>query len=108
MDYFDSFNTKQALHPAKGITVKSAHLDNVMMTYMEFAPDTDLTEHAHPHEQITMILHGKLLMTVDGRTKTMHKGDVVTIPPNKTHSAKSLEQPTIAVDAWSPPRKEYK
>lgn len=108
MDYFESFKTKQSVKPAAGITVKSVHLDSVMMTYMEFEPNTDLPEHAHPHEQITMIHQGKLEMTVDGQTKIMQKGDVVIVPSNKTHSARTLEEPTIAVDAWSPPRQDYK
>ncbi len=107
-EYFSDFKTADFVTPAEGIKVKSVHLDNVMMTYMEFEPNTDLPEHSHPHEQITMIHQGKLEMTVDGQMKIMHKGDVVIVPPNKTHSARTLEEPTIAVDAWSPTRQDYK
>ncbi len=108
MDYFESFKTKHGINPIEGITVKSVHLDNVMMTYMEFKPNTDLPEHAHPHEQITMIQQGRLEMTVDTQTMIMQTGDVVTVPPNVTHSARTLDEPTIAVDAWSPIREDYK
>jgi quercetin dioxygenase-like cupin family protein len=108
MKYVESFKTKQGIKPIEGITVKSVHLDNVMMTYMEFEPNTDIPEHAHPHEQITMIHRGRLEMTVDTQTTIMQPGDVVKVPPNITHSARTLEEPTIAVDAWSPIREDYK
>lgn len=108
MDYFECFKTRLGIKPIEGITVKSVHLDNVMMTYMEFEPNTDLPEHAHPHEQITMIHQGRLEMTVDTQTMIMQAGDVVTVPANVTHSARTLDEPTIAVDAWSPIREDYR
>ena len=70
-EYFRDFKTADFVTPMDGIKVKSVHLDNVMMTYMEFEPNTDLPEHAHPHEQITMIHQGRLEMTVDTQTTIM-------------------------------------
>ena len=107
-EYFRDFKIARFVTPIEGIKVKSVHLDNVMMTYMEFEPKTDLSEHAHPHEQITMIHRGRLEMTVDGKSRIMQTGDVVTVPANITHSARTLDEPTIAVDAWSPIREDYK
>ncbi len=107
-EYFSDFKCAGFVEPLAGIRVKSVCLDNVMMTYMEFEPNTDLPEHAHGHEQITMIHRGRLEMTVDGQTKVMKEGDVVVVPANIIHSAKTLDEPTIAVDAWSPIREDYK
>ena len=107
-EYFSDFKCAGFVEPLAGIRVKSVCLDNVMMTYMEFEPNMVLPEHVHPHEQITMIHRGKLEMTVDGQTRIMETGDVVVVPPEITHSVQTLEEPTIAVDAWSPVREDYK
>ena len=107
-EYFSDFKCAGFVEPLAGIRVKSVCLDNVMMTYMEFEPNMVLPEHVHPHEQITMIHRGKLEMTVDGQTRIMEQGDVVVVPANVTHRARTLDEPTIAIDAWSPVREDYK
>ena len=107
-EYFSDFKCVGFVEPLAGIRVKSVCLDNVMMTYMEFEPNMILPEHVHSHEQITMVHQGKLEMTVDGQTRIMEQGDVVVVPPEITHSAQTLEKPTIAVDTWSPVREDYK
>lgn len=107
-EYFSDFKCAGFIEPLAGIRVKSVYLDNAMMTYMEFEPNMVLPEHVHPHEQITMIHRGKLEMTVDGQTRVMEQGDVVVVPANVTHSARTLDEPTIAIDAWSPVREDYK
>ncbi len=107
-EYFSDFKCAGFVEPLEGIRVKAVCRDNVMMTYMEFEPNMVLPEHVHPDEQITMIHQGKLEMTVDGQTQLMETGDGVVVPANATHSAKTLDEPTIAVDAWSPIREDYK
>ena len=108
VENFASFKTMQGISPVEGVMIKSVHLDNVMMTYMEFAPGSILPEHKHPHEQITTIIAGNMEMTVGDQTQLMHPGDVVTVPPNIVHSAKVIEDKAIAIDAWSPIRDDYK
>jgi quercetin dioxygenase-like cupin family protein len=98
----------EGISPIEGVTIKSVHLDNVMMTYMQFAPGSILGEHKHPHEQLTTIIAGKLELTVGEQTQLMEPGDVVTVPPNILHSAKVIGEKAIAIDAWSPVREDYK
>lgn len=107
-NYFYLFKDQKFKEPIKGIRIRSVYLDKAMMTYMEFEPNSVIPEHKHQHEQITIILEGKMEMVVGGIKKTVSKGDVVAIPSNTTHSAQILEVFTIAVDAWSPVREDYK
>ena len=108
VENFASFKTMQGISPAEGVMIKSVHLDNVMMTYMQFAPGSILPEHKHPHEQITTIIAGNMEMTVGDQTQLMRPGDVAIVPPNIVHSAKVIEDKAIAIDAWSPIREDYK
>ncbi len=82
-------------------------LDKAMLTYFEMAPDTQFPEHSHEAEQITLVLEGELTFTYEGKTVTLKPGEVIAIPSNVKHSAKTGSMPCKAVDAWSPVRREY-
>jgi quercetin dioxygenase-like cupin family protein len=91
----------------KGITVRSVANINSMITFFEFAPNSIVPEHRHPHEQITVVTVGSLKMTIEGETKTLKTGEGVVIPPNVEHKATSSNQITKALDAWYPLREDY-
>ncbi len=107
MDYFDSFETKAGISPLKGFLFKEAHLDNVMITWVEMEPGSILPEHKHDHQQISLVVEGKLELTVGGTTRQMKKGDVAVVPSQVVHSGRVLDEFTIAVDAWNPIREDY-
>ncbi len=90
----------------KGVMMRSVFLDNVMLTYFEFEPNTEIPCHNHPHEQITFILEGEMEVKVEEKTKILGPGEGVTVLPNKEHSARALTQVRV-VDAWNPIRVDY-
>ena len=79
-----------------------------MLTFFEFAPDSTVPEHMHPHEQITLVLEGELEFTLGDETRIIKAGEGATIPPEVPHSARTLSQPTKALDAWHPIREDYR
>lgn len=91
-----------------GITRRAVYLDNVMLTFFDFEPGAVVPEHAHPHEQITYVLEGAMDFTLGSETCILRAGYGVCIPPNMPHSARILESPTRALDAWHPVREDYK
>jgi len=91
-----------------GVTRRAVYLDNVMTTFFDFEPGAVVPEHAHPHEQITYVIEGTMVFTLDGETHTLRAGEGVCIPPNVSHGARILEEPTRALDAWHPVREDYK
>ena len=91
-----------------GIDRRAVWLDGVMLTFFTFAPHAIVPEHEHAHEQITLVTRGAMAFTLDGETKTLRAGDGVCIPPNVTHKAVILGEETEAIDAWNPPREDYK
>jgi quercetin dioxygenase-like cupin family protein len=78
-----------------------------MMTFFEFKPNTVIPSHKHPHEQITYVIEGEMEFTVEGETKILRAGGGVAIYSNQEHSARVLDKPTRAVDAWYPIREDY-
>jgi len=91
-----------------GIERRAVWLDGVMLTFFTFKPGAIVSEHAHPHEQITLVTKGAMEFTLDGETRRLNAGQGVCIPPNVPHSALTLDGPTEVIDAWSPPREDYK
>ena len=91
-----------------GIDRRAVWLDGLMLTFFSFDPNAVVPEHAHPNEQITLVTRGAMEFTLDGETKLLRAGDGVCIPPNVAHKAVILDQATEAIDAWNPPRDDYK
>ncbi len=106
--HFSSLVSGAALEsPLKGVAIRSVHLERTMMTRMEFEAGCEIPEHAHEHEQITLILDGEMEITVAGETRLLSQGEAVAVPSNVLHSAR-FPTATVAVDAWSPVRDDYK
>ncbi len=104
------FNEKdlKAKQILEGITLRAVSGNNTMMTFFEFASNAVIPSHKHPHEQITYVIEGEMEFTVEGETKILKEGDGVVIFSNQEHSARVLDKPAKAVDAWYPIREDYR
>jgi quercetin dioxygenase-like cupin family protein len=107
MEYFSDVKTMNGISPLAGFIFKEVHLDNLMLTWVEMEQGSILPEHAHPHEQISLVVTGELELTIGGVTRVMRHGDVAVVPSKVKHSGKVLKGPTVAVDAWNPIREDY-
>ncbi len=93
--------------PVPGAKMWAVGLEKAMLTYFEMAPNTQFPEHSHEAEQITLILEGELTFAFEGKAATLKPGEVIAVPSNVKHSARTGDMPCKVVDAWSPVRKEY-
>ena len=91
----------------EGIELRTVHGEKMTLAYWEFAPETDLPEHSHPHEQIAMLQAGRFVLTVDGEPRELQQGEVVVIPPNISHSGRSITASKV-VDIFSPVREDMR
>ena len=60
----------------------------------------------HPNEQLTLVLSGKIKVTVKGQTRVLSKGDAVIIPSQLPHDVEVIEDCTV-IEVFSPPRAEW-
>ena len=51
--------------------------------------------HSHPHEQIIIVLEGRLQFTLDGETEELGPGQAVHIPPDVPHSVRMIEDSEV-------------
>ena len=81
--------------------------EKVMVIQNTFSPGTGVPEHAHIHEQISYVVEGSLVVTMEGTTYTLNAGDSLLMPSNLSHSASSPKG-AVVIEAFAPPREDFK
>jgi quercetin dioxygenase-like cupin family protein len=98
--------------PAKellaGVRVRSVHLADLMMTFVEYPAGATVPMHHHPYEQITYVLEGQLEVSIGAETRLLGPGEGVQVPANMEHGSRTVGGPAKAVDAWTPVPKMFK
>ena len=91
----------------KGFKGKFVHSENITIAHWTIDSGSLLPLHKHEHEQIAILLKGKLEFTMKGETKIIEPGQDVIIPSNVEHSGKALTDCHI-IDVFYPVREDYK
>lgn len=92
---------------AAGIERQMVVGQNMMMCRFRFAPFVITNEHSHPHEQMTLIVQGKVKFTISGEEHILSAGDVLHFPPHNRHGATMLDEEVILIDIFSPIREDF-
>ena len=77
-----------------------------MLVRWEFSKGALAARHSHPHEQIVVMVQGRLRLIVGDTETIMGRDDIVVIPPDTPHEAQALED-TIVMDIFSPLREDF-
>jgi quercetin dioxygenase-like cupin family protein len=91
-----------------GMKAAIVHGEGLTLTRWELEKGADLADHTHPHTQITLIVSGGIRFRLaGGESYAATAGDYLIFEPNERHGGEVLED-TIAVDAFSPAREDFK
>jgi quercetin dioxygenase-like cupin family protein len=96
-----------AEQPAPGIERRMIWGERLMICRLRFDPHVVTAVHSHPHEQMTIVEHGRVRFTIDGRDHIAQAGDVLHFPSNTPHGATILDQETVLIDVFSPVREDF-
>lgn len=94
-------------NPAPGIQRQMVVGQNVMMVRFTFEPFLVTPEHTHPHEQMTLVVQGKVKFFIEGEVKIVSPGDVLHFPPHNRHGATMLDEEVVLIDIFSPVREDF-
>lgn len=89
-----------------GYEARFIHSETMTLALVNAKAGSPLSEHHHPHEQITQLISGDFKLTVGGVLHHMKPGDVVTIPSNTPHSAYAISD-CVIMDTFHPRRDDY-
>ncbi|MEO6392235.1 MAG: cupin domain-containing protein [Pyrinomonadaceae bacterium] len=92
---------------APGIKRQMVVGQNVMMVRFTFDPLVVTDEHTHPHEQMTLVVKGRVKFTIEGEVKIVNAGDVLHFPPHNRHGATMLDEEVVLIDIFSPIREDF-
>jgi len=90
-----------------GVWLKTiAHGEKTLMGRFRLSKGALVPAHDHPHEQIGILISGRLRFTVGGEVFEAAEGDSWCIPGGVAHSAEALFD-SVAVEVFSPVREDY-
>ena len=69
--------------------------EQVELGVLRFKAGEGAKEHAHPHEQVLLVLSGRVRMTIDGKVHELGPRDVAHMPPNVPHSLSAIEDSEV-------------
>jgi quercetin dioxygenase-like cupin family protein len=107
-EYFYSLDDCPRHRIFPGVEIRTAWLERLMTSLVEFEPNAVVEEHQHPHEQMGIVLSGRAEFIVGGESKVLGPGDVYRIPGGVRHKVVALGEPVRAFDVFSPVREDYK
>jgi quercetin dioxygenase-like cupin family protein len=90
-----------------GVEIFTAAGQNVMLSLVEFEPDSEVVEHSHPHEQLGLLLEGELDFVIGDERQTLTAGAMWRIPGGVVHSVKAGRRGARALDVFNPVREDY-
>ncbi len=90
-----------------GVTIATCAADKMMLSVVDLEPGSVVEEHAHPHEQVGMVLAGRAVFFIGGEQKTLGPGDLYRIPGHVKHRVVALDEPVRALDIFTPIREDY-
>jgi quercetin dioxygenase-like cupin family protein len=91
-----------------GVAIRTVAGQAMMLSVVTFEPNSVVTDHAHPHEQMGVMISGRLEFTVGGITRTLGPGDAWRIPGGVLHRVRALDGPAVALDVFHPIREDYR
>ncbi|ODT98303.1 MAG: cupin [Planctomycetes bacterium SCN 63-9] len=106
-DYFVSSEegSRHTIFP--GVQIQTMAGRQIMLSLVTFEPDGVVLDHAHPHEQVGMLISGNLEFTIGGITRTIGPGDKWRIPGGVSHRVRAVNGPAVALDVFNPIREDY-
>lgn len=91
----------------EGIDARIFFGEQVMISVVEFAPNSKGNLHHHPEEQWGVLLKGSLQRVQGDEIVEMKEGDFWVTPSNVPHTIYAGENGATVLDIFSPIRKEY-
>jgi len=100
--------TKEEIGPGRKRYL--GYTDKLMMVVIDFhdgptaEPDPP---HSHPHEQVSYVVTGELIVHIGDDSKNLKPGDMFTVPPDIPHTVQLLSGHVRLVDTFTPIRDEF-
>ncbi len=74
------------------------------LNWVKYEPGSCYLLHSHPYEQTSVVIQGRMRLTVGDEVRDVGPGDMWFAPSGMPHGGEILgDEPVIFVDVYSPP-----
>ncbi len=78
--------------------------EHLQLVWARYEPPARYSMHTHPHEQFSVLLQGRLRLTVGGEVREIGPGDMWHAPPNVPHGGEIVgEEAVVFIGIYGPP-----
>ena len=78
--------------------------ESCQLLWAKFEPGGTYELHSHPHEQMSMIVSGRMRLTVGDEVRDIGPGDMWYAPANVKHGGEIVrDEPVVFIDGYAPP-----
>jgi len=102
-----NWSTIPVERPAEGIERQMFVGEKLMICRFRFAPFLVTPEHSHPHEQMSLVVSGRVRFFIEGEEHIASPGDVLHFPSNCVHGATMMEAEVVLIDIFTPLREDF-
>jgi quercetin dioxygenase-like cupin family protein len=92
---------------ADGIQRQMVVGDGLMICRFRFAPLLVTPEHEHPHEQMSLVISGRVRFFIEGTERIASAGDVLHFAPHCRHGATMMDEEVVLIDIFTPVREDF-
>jgi len=103
MGYF-SIKELEFQELAEGVKIQVIPGERMTMVVFSLKIGALIPEHSHHHEQMGAVMEGTVKMIINGKEQIVKSGSAWHIPSNVVHSGVCLEDDTVVLEVFSPPR----
>lgn len=78
--------------------------EHAQLIWAKLKPNGTYALHTHEHEQVSMLIHGRMRLTVGDEVLEIGPGDGWYAPANVPHGGEVIgDEPVVFVDIYAPP-----
>jgi quercetin dioxygenase-like cupin family protein len=107
MSAFDDLAGMPPLPTMEGVLARTVEGGSLTLAVFELDPSAVIPEHAHPNEQLGMVLTGSVAFRVGAESRVLGPGETWRIPPSVPHEATAGPEGAVVIDVFSPPRDDW-
>ncbi len=107
MTAFDAVATMEPRRIWEGIFGRIVEGERISMAVVELDAGAVVERHAHPHEQLGILLEGSMTFTVGDETRELHAGDTWRILGGTPHEATAGAAGGVVIDVFTPVREDW-
>ncbi|MBN1857175.1 MAG: cupin domain-containing protein [Dehalococcoidia bacterium] len=92
---------------AEGIVTRIVPGDNLTLSFVHVSAHAQGKMHSHPHEQMIVVLEGKIDIVIEGEIYGLKTGEVIAIPGNVEHNGIAGDKDCQMLEIFTPARKDF-